>query len=240
MKTKNILVMSGKGGVGKTTIAVNLAQYLFQKGFAIGLLDVDLHGPNALKMLGFKDVRLGVVNEKLEPKIIDPRFKVASIAGFIDDNSALIWRGPRKHGAIKQLIEETDWGQLDYLVIDFPPGTGDEHISTAQLLKENSYSLIISTPQSVSIMDMKRAIDFCNQIKLPIIGVIENMSGDIFGKGTVEKECNLLNKKFLGALPLSKDINDSSEQGKPFFLAKDNPISATFDSIAKKIMEEIK
>lgn len=228
--------MSGKGGVGKTTIAVNLAYFLNKKGFKIGLLDVDIHGPNALKMLGFDNVSLEIKEDKLQPFIINPNFKVASIAGYVNDDSAVIWRGPRKHGAIKQLSQDVDWGELDYLIVDFPPGTGDEHISAAQLLSDIYGSIIISTPQKVSLMDMNRSIDFCKQMNISILGSIENMSGGIFGSNTVQDQCKQKNIPFLGKISLSETIIKSSEEGKTFLEENNKLLNDNFENIVNKII----
>jgi ATP-binding protein involved in chromosome partitioning len=236
--TKTILVMSGKGGVGKTTIAVNLSYFLYKKGVQVGLLDVDIHGPNALKMLGYDNISLKSKNNKIQPFFIDSNFKIASIAGFIDDNSAIIWRGPRKHGAIKQLSQDVDWGELDYLIVDFPPGTGDEHISSAQLLPNIYGAIIISTPQKVSLMDMNRSIDFCKNMNIPILGAIENMSDGIFGSNTVEKKCKEVNINFLGKITLSQSIVDSSENGKSFLEENNTNLTNSFKKIVNKIIGE--
>ncbi len=233
---KSLLVMSGKGGVGKTTIAVNLAYFLYKKGFQVGLLDVDIHGPNALKMLGYDNVSLEIKDNKLQPFKVDSNFKISSIAGYIDDESAVIWRGPRKHSAIKQLSQDVEWGELDYLIVDFPPGTGDEHISTAQLLPDIYGAIIISTPQKVSLMDMTRSIDFCNQMNITILGAIENMSGGIFGSDTVQEKCKQKNVPYLGKINLSKTIIDSSENGKSFIESKDIKLNKNFENIVNIII----
>lgn len=236
---KSILVMSGKGGVGKTTVAVNLAHSFCKQGFSVGILDVDIHGPNVLKMLGHENVNLEIKDESLLPLNINSKLKVASLAGFVDDASAVIWRGPRKHGAIKQLTQDVLWGDLDYLIVDFPPGTGDEHISTAQLLPDVAGAIIVSTPQQVSIMDMMRSVDFCKQMKIPILGVIENMSGGLFGSGTVSEKCEAENLLFLGDLSLSKEIITSSEQGTSFLEADETKATIDFKKIKNKIIGEL-
>ncbi len=232
--------MSGKGGVGKTTIAVNLSYSLSLKGYSVGILDVDIHGPNVLKMLGHDNVRFKVKKEKLIPFMINPKLKVVSIAGYIPDASAVIWRGPMKHNIIKQLFENTEWGELDYLIVDFPPGTGDEHISTTQLLPDIKGAIIVSTPQKVSIMDMNRSIDFCNQMNIPILGIIENMSGGLFGSNTVQIECKNKNLNFLGKIKLSKEIIDSSEKGIPFIKGNDIILTKKFNEMTMKLLEEKK
>lgn len=237
---KSILVMSGKGGVGKTTIAVNLSYYLFNIGKSVGIIDADIHGPNVLKLLGYQGSKMEMSNDKIIPLQINPKLKVVSISGFVDDNSAVIWRGPMKHSAIKQLTVDIDWGDTDYLIVDFPPGTGDEHISAAQLMKDIAGAVIVSTPQQVSILDVIRSIDFCKQMNIPIIGLVENMSGGIFGKGTVEEICKVHNLNFLGALSLSKDIVQSGEEGNTFFEYNNKELNHEFDLIVKKILEVIK
>ena len=237
---KKLLIMSGKGGVGKTTISVNLSHSLFKKNNSVGMLDVDIHGPNVLKLLGYENIKMNIEGEKLLPLVINPKFKVASIAGFIEDGSAIIWRGPRKHNAIKQLALDVEWGNLDYLIVDFPPGTGDEHISTAQILKNISGAIIISTPQSVSIMDMIRSVDFCKQMNIPIIGIIENMSGGIFGSNTVKEACLKNNLNFLGHIPLSEKVVISSENGKSFLEYDDLKLNDSFEKIVNKIIGGVK
>ncbi|MFP4656488.1 MAG: P-loop NTPase [Candidatus Woesearchaeota archaeon] len=233
---KSILVMSGKGGVGKTTIAVNLSYLLYGQGFQVGLLDVDIHGPNALKMLGHDNISLKIKNGKLQPFVLHSNLKIASLAGYIDDDSAVIWRGPRKHGAIKQLSQDVEWGELDYLIVDFPPGTGDEHISAAQLLPDIYGAVIISTPQKVSLMDMNRSIDFCNQINIPILGAIENMSGGIFGSDTVKNNCDKKGINFIGKINLSETIINSSENGRSFVEQKDIELNNNFKQIVENMI----
>ncbi len=209
--------MSGKGGVGKTTITVNIAQALVNKNYSVGILDADIHGPNVLKLLGFQGLKMEFRENKIIPFSVSPKLKIASISGFTDDNTAVIWRGPMKHNAIKQLSIDADWGTLNYLLVDFPPGTGDEHISAAQLMKNVEGAILISTPQQVSIMDVVRSIDFCKKMNITILGIVENMSGGIFGEGTVKNICKENNVPFLGVLPLCKEVVLSGEEGKSFF-----------------------
>jgi|GEM_PF-111330 len=237
MVIKNkLLVMSGKGGVGKTTIAVNIAYFLNQLGYKVGLMDVDIHGPNAPKMLGLKNKKLLVdnVTNKIIPLKINPSFKVVSVGFFAETNKAIIWRGPLKHNLLKQFIEDVDWGELDYLIVDFPPGTGDEHISVVQLLKNVTGAIIVSTPQEVSIIDSLKSVDFAEKMKVPIIGFIENMSGGIFGEGSIEK-VSLENKiDFLGKLSMNKKIVESSDSGEPFVLEEE-----TSKEELKRIIDKI-
>lgn len=219
MSIKNkILIMSGKGGVGKTTIAVNLAYSLAEKGFRVGLLDVDIHGPNVPKMLNLEEKRITTNGNKMVPLKLKNGLKVMSMAFLLNKEDAVIWRGPMKHNIIKQFIEDAEWGDLDYLVIDFPPGTGDEAISISQLLKNITGSVIVSTPQKVALIDVAKAIDFSRKVNIPIIGLIENMSGDVFGKGTVKDMADTLKIDFLGTLELDKTITQSGDNGKPFII----------------------
>jgi len=234
---KTILIMSGKGGVGKTTLAINISQALVNAGYAVGILDADIHGPNVLKLLGYSELKMEMIENRIIPLSISPKFKIASIAGFTEDNSAIIWRGPMKHTAIKQLALDVDWGELDYLIVDFPPGTGDEHISAAQLIKDIAGAVVVSTPQQVAIMDVMRSVDFCKQMKIPIIGLIENMSGGLFGEGTVEKVCKNNGLTFLGTLPLCVEIVKSGEEGKPFLEYDNEDLNNKFKLIIGKILE---
>jgi len=228
--------MSNKGGVGKTTIAVNLAVSL-SKNYKIGLMDVDIHGPNVPKMLGLKNERLEVSNNKILPKKINDNLYVMSIA-FLTENqdNPIIWRGPLKTGAINQFINDVEWPKLDFLIIDLPPGTGDETITIMQVLK-NCTSVIVSIPQEVSLLDAKKAINMSKKFNIPIIGLIENMSGKIFGSGQVEKFAENNNINFLGRLDLEKSIADSSNIGKPFATNKNTKSNHQFNEIVEKIIK---
>ena len=230
-----LLVMSGKGGVGKTTIAVNLAYALSKKAFKVGLLDVDIHGPNVPKMLNLEDKKLQTKDNKMIPIKVNDNLNVISMAFLLNKNDAVIWRGPMKHNVIKQFIEDVEWGELDYLVIDFPPGTGDEAISISQLLKDITGSIIVSTPQQVALIDVVKAIDFSRNVKIPIIGVIENMAGEIFGRGTVKSFSVSQNTNYLGSLELAKEITESSDKGEPF-VKNDLKSTKSFDKIINKII----
>lgn len=190
---EKLLVMSGRGGVGKSTVAVNLAVSLADEGFSVGLMDIDLHGSNTLKMLGLEGIPIRMDGEKLAPLHYNDKLTVVSISSMLESpNSPVIWRGPLKIGAIKQFIADVAWEKLDYLVIDSPPGTGDEPLTIAQVIP-GSAAVIVTTSQAVSIMDVKKSINFCRQVSMPILGLIENMSGlmcphcgnrvDLFGSG---------------------------------------------------------
>lgn len=238
-----ILVMSGKGGVGKTTIAVNLASALSTRGFKTGLLDADIHGPNAPKMLNLGKQELRVRNEKIIPIKIGENLKIMSMGFLAEKEKAVIWRGPLKHKLIKQFVEDVEWGELDYLIIDLPPGTGDESISITQLLNNMTGSLIVSTPQQVALLDVVKAINFSREMKVPIIGLVENMAGNVFGRGNVKELANKEGLDFLGSLELDEKIAESGDRGKPFVLDKldkKGDTSASFNKITDKIISIIK
>ena len=230
-----LLVMSGKGGVGKTTIAVNLAYALSEKGFKVGLLDVDIHGPNVPKMLNLEDKKLSSKDNKIIPMEVKDNLKVMSMAFLLNKGDAVIWRGPMKHNVIKQFIEDVEWEELDYLVIDFPPGTGDESISISQLLKDITGSIIVSTPQQVALIDVIKSIDFSRKVDIPIIGLIENMAGDVFGKGSVKELADSKEINFLGSLELDKEITESGDKGEPF-IKNNSKSSQSFEKIISKII----
>ena len=172
-----IFVLSGKGGVGKSTVSSLLAVTLAKDGYRVGLLDVDFHGPSLPTLFNVQNSRLGATeNEELEALEI-AGVKLVSIGLLLENpDQAVIWRGPAKIGVLKQVLEETDWGELDYLVCDFPPGTGDEILSGCQLIAGDKKAVIVTTPQELSLADCRKCIDFCNQAELPIAGVVENMS----------------------------------------------------------------
>lgn len=250
-KIKNkIMVMSGKGGVGKTTVAVNLAFKLALNGSNVGLLDADIHGPNVPKMLGIEDLRPEASPEGIQPVKIPigetHELKIISIVFLLPDtNSAVIWRGPLKMSAIKQFIEEVEWGDLNYLIVDLPPGTGDESLSAAQLMHPDG-TVIVTTPQDVALLDSRKAVNFAQQINVPVIGIIENMSGfkcphcgkeiNLFKIGGGEKAAKELGVSFLGRIPIDPAIVNSGDSGKPFVLSNPGSNAAkSFNEIIDKI-----
>ncbi|MDD5670326.1 MAG: Mrp/NBP35 family ATP-binding protein, partial [Candidatus Omnitrophica bacterium] len=195
-KIKNkFIVLSGKGGVGKTTVAVNLAYGLAMRGMKVGLLDTDLHGPNVAKMLGLEGRQLaGLPDGSIEPMTVKPGLKVVSMAFLLkNSDQPVIWRGPLKMRTIKQFLSDVSWGDLDYLVVDSPPGTGDEPLSVCQLMPDLNGAIIVTTPQEVAILDSRKTVLFARQLNVPVIGIIENMGGficphcrheiDLFGTG---------------------------------------------------------
>ena len=238
MNIKNkLLVMSGKGGVGKTTIAVNLAYALASKNYRVGLLDVDIHGPNVPKMLNIEDKKITSIENKILPIKTNNNLSVMSMAFLLQKKEdSVIWRGPMKHNVIKQFVEDVEWGELDYLIIDFPPGTGDEAISVSQILKDITGSIIVSTPQEVSLLDVTKSIDFSKKVKIPIIGLIENMAGDVFGKGNVKNLADSKEIKFLGSLELSKEIPKSGDSGRPFVMDSNLNATRSFEKITEEII----
>jgi len=221
-----IMVLSGKGGVGKSTVAANMAVSLALAGRKVGLLDVDIHGPSIPKMLKLDDVAAQVVGEALQP-VEKAGLKIMSI-GFLlkSRDDAVIWRGPMKTGVIKQFLKDVAWGDLDYLVIDSPPGTGDEPLSVCQLASPIDGAVIVTTPQDVSTADVRRSITFCRHLDIPVLGVVENMSGfvcpkcgtvtDIFKKGGGERMASDMGVAFLGRIPIDPAVGEACDAGKPF------------------------
>jgi Mrp family chromosome partitioning ATPase len=222
-----IIVMSGKGGVGKTSVSVNLSYALALTGREVGLVDIDLHGPNIAKMLGVEGQGFTGSDNGIEPVRVLPNLKAASISfATANPDMPIIWRGPLKMSAIRQFLEEINWGELDYLIIDSPPGTGDEPLSACQLIPEVSGAVIVTTPQDVSILDARKSVFFARQLKIPVIGIIENMSGfvcphcgketPIFKKGGGEKAAKDLGVPFLGRIPFEPELVEMADRGVPF------------------------
>jgi len=243
-----VMVMSGKGGVGKTTVAANLAFALGMQGLDVGLMDADIHGPDIPKILGIEDKRPGASGNKILPIFVTPRLKAMSI-GFLlpDRDSAIIWRGPMKMNAIRQFLSDVDWGELDYLVIDLPPGTGDEPLSVAQLIKNVDGAIIVTTPQDLALLDSRKAVNFSRVLKVPVIGIIENMSGfvcpycgkeiNIFKYGGGERSARELGVTFLGRVPIDPGMVIAADNGTPFVLQKDSKVREAFEHIVEKVRE---
>ena len=222
-----ILVLSGKGGVGKSTVAVNLAVSLALSGKSVGLLDIDIHGPSIPKILNLEERAVQATGETILPIEMTENLKVMSI-GFLlrGSDDAVIWRGPMKYQMIKQFLKDVDWGSLDFLVVDSPPGTGDEPLSIVQLLENADGAIVVTTPQEVALSDVRRCITFCHNLKLPVLGVIENMSGfvcpkcgemtDIFKSGGGEKMAKQMNVPFLGRIPIDPQIVRACDSGQPY------------------------
>ena len=245
-------IISGKGGVGKTTAAVNLAYGLGIKGYKVGILDVDIHGPNVAKMLGIEDKKLVSSELGIDPIEVLPNLKAVSLALLLEDkDQPVIWRGPLKMMTIKQFLSDVNWGELDYLVIDSPPGTGDEPLSVCQLIPNINGAIIVTTPQDVSILDSRKSILFAKKLEVPVIGVIENMSGfvcphckkeiDLFGMGGGEKAALDLEVPFLGKIPVEPDMVKSGDSGQPFlYFKKESSTAKIMDGMVNKIIEHLK
>jgi Mrp family chromosome partitioning ATPase len=247
-KIKNIyMVMSGKGGVGKTSVSVNIAMALARKGFQVGIMDVDIHGPDVPRMLGIEKEMLGVnANRKLTPLAYSDHLSAVSIESLsASKDDAIIWRGPMKHSVIRQFMSDVEWGSLDYLIIDSPPGTGDEPLSVAQVIT-GAKAVIVTTPQEVSLADVRKSINFCRTIKMEIFGLVENMSGfrcphcgeaiDMFGTGGGEKTAADFGIPFLGRIPFEPKVVACGDSGTCYQeVYKDSPVTQAFESVAERM-----
>ncbi len=246
-----IVVLSGKGGVGKSTVSVNLAAELSRKGARVGLLDVDLHGPSIPGMFNLQGSEVVSDGDTMLP-VDFAGMKVMSL-GFMlkSDKEPVIWRGPMKMGAIRQLLKDVQWGDLDYLIIDSPPGTGDEPLSVCQLLGKVDGAVVVTTPQKVSVDDVRRSITFCTKLDMNVLGVVENMNGFvcpkckeityIFKSGNGKTMAEEMGVRFLGSVPIDPALVDACDSGKPFVL--DSPETAAgkrFTAIANTITQTLK
>jgi len=222
-----ILVLSGKGGVGKSTVAVNLAVSLALAGKKVGLLDIDIHGPSIPKILNLEGKAIQSAGDVILPVEMLENLKVMSIGFLLRTSSdAVIWRGPMKYQMIKQFLKDVQWGNLDFLIVDSPPGTGDEPLSVVQLLENADGAIVVTTPQEVALSDVRKCISFCRSLNLTVIGVLENMSGfvcpkcgertDIFKSGGGEIMANEMHVPFLGRIPIDPQIVQACDSGKPF------------------------
>ncbi|MGD9874201.1 MAG: iron-sulfur cluster carrier protein MrpORP [Kiritimatiellia bacterium] len=242
-----ILVMSGKGGVGKSTVAVNLAVSLSLAGHKVGLLDVDIHGPSIPKMLRLEDAKVQQVDGALQP-VEAAGMKVMSI-GFLLKNrdDAVIWRGPMKMNVIRQFLKDVEWDDLDFLIIDSPPGTGDEPLSVCQLVKPLDGAVVVTTPQDVALADVRKSIRFCHQLSIPVLGLVENMSGfvcphcntvtEIFKSGGGERMASEMKVPFLGRVPLDPAVGESCDGGEPFVYHYGSTVTArSFDRISAPVL----
>lgn len=246
------IVMSGKGGVGKTTVAVNIAAGLAVKGNKVGILDVDIHGPNIAKMLGVEERRLVKSELGIEPVEVFHGLKAVSLALILENkDQPIIWRGPLKMMTIKQFLADVNWGDLDYLVVDSPPGTGDEPLSVCQLIDSLNGAVIVTTSQDVAILDSRKSVLFAKELKIPFIGIIENMSGficphcrkeiELFGEGGGKKAAVDLRVPFLGQIPLEPQIVRQGDLGTLFIRSnKDDPAAQCMNVIIEKIIDQLK
>jgi len=245
-----ILVLSGKGGVGKSTVAVNISVLLALQGKKVGLLDIDIHGPNVPKMLGVEGRHVSGDEKSLNPYEYMPNLKLMSVAFLLpEQDSAVIWRGPLKMHIIEQFLRDVNWGELDYLVVDAPPGTGDEPLSICQLVPDADGAVIVTTPQEVSVLDVRKCITFCRQVNTPVLGVVENMSGftcphcgnevNLFKSGGGETMAKEMEIAFLGSIPIAPEIVQGGDAGRPVVsLYADLPAKKSFLELVKRIIEK--
>jgi ATP-binding protein involved in chromosome partitioning len=251
-----ILILSGKGGVGKSTVAANLAVALANRGHPTGLLDLDIHGPDIPKILGIEERHLvAYTKNRIEPVQVTGTLSVVSMAFLLPEKtSPVIWRGPMKMGVIRQFLEEVHWGSLDYLVVDLPPGTGDEVLTIAQLAPNIAGAVVVTTPQEVAILDISKAVKFAETIGLRVIGIVENMSGmvcphcggaiEVFGTGGGKQAARDLGVPFLGSIPLDPVMRKAGDEGKPFILrgpetGPENPTWRAVDRVMENLIRAI-
>lgn len=242
-----LVVMSGKGGVGKSTVAANLATGLSLRGYDVGLLDCDMHGPSIPQIVGISyDEKPTGTDNSLNPISTDYGLKVMSLGSLLpSEDSPVVWRGPLKMKTIQQFLGDVNWGKLDYLVFDLPPGTGDEPLSIAQLIPDPDGAIIVTTPQEVALKTIRRSVNFAQKVELPVFGLIENMSGfvcphcgekiEIFHSGGGEELSNDLDIPFLGKIPLDPAVVESGEVGKPIVLEKNSSGAEAFDDIISRV-----
>ncbi len=249
--THKIFVLSGKGGVGKSSISANLASALAKKGYRTGLMDVDVHGPSIAHMMGITDLLdISPDQQRLMPKKVDDNLFIVSVQSLIQEkDQAIIWRGPAKSGMIQQFIGSVEWGDLDFLVIDAPPGTGDEPITVVQDIPE-ALGIIVTTPQEVSLADVRKSISFCKTVKLKTLGIVENMAGfrcphcnepiELFASGGGKKTAKEQGIEFLGSIPFDLNVVISGDVGKPLMLEnRQTDFTAAFSEIVDKILTQL-
>jgi ATP-binding protein involved in chromosome partitioning len=244
-----ILVMSGKGGVGKSTVSTNLALGLAKKGYKVGLMDVDIHGPDICRMLNLNDKLQE--SQTAEGGLVPPmkfgdNLKVISLEYMMEDrDDPIIWRGPLKVQAIRQFVADIDWGNLDYLIIDAPPGTGDEPLTVAQNIKD-AHALVVTTPQDVALADVRKSLNFCKHVKMKVIGMVENMSGficphchetvEIFKTGGGEKTAGEFGVNFLGSVPIDPKVVVGGDDGNPYLSSDDDsPAVKAFSKVIENV-----
>lgn len=250
-KRRTIMVMSGKGGVGKSTVSVNLAVALATKGLRVGLVDVDIHGPSVPTMFNLPNVTVMQGADGIQPVVLGDLYNLEVMSlGFLlhKADDPVVWRGPLKNSLIEQFLNDVAWGPLDYLIVDCPPGTGDEPLSVAQQLKSKAEAVLVTTPQDVSTVDVARSINFCRQMELPVLGIVENMSGfvcphchtttDIFRSGGGSALAKRYDVPFLGSLPLDPSIGISGDAGMPYIQRfADSPVAGIYREIAQTLHE---
>lgn len=232
-----IAVASGKGGVGKSTVSVNLAVALAQSGARVGLMDADIYGPNIPTMMGVREVP-GMRNNKIVPAEAYG-VKLMSMGFLVKPGQPLIWRGPMLNSAIRQFLSDVEWGELDYLIIDLPPGTGDAPLSLAQALPLSGV-VIVTLPQAVSLEDASRGLEMFRTLEVPILGVIENMRGDFFGAGGGEDLARIAGVPFLGAIPMDAEVRIGGDTGQPVIIARpDSPAAQALRAVSEQVAARI-
>ena len=250
---KKIMVMSGKGGVGKSTVATNLVYALALQGKKVGILDVDVHGPSVGKLMGIEGKSLGkpVNDHRPTPTKVAENIYALTMASMIESSDTpIIWRGPLKTGAIKQFTSDIEWPELDYLIIDCPPGTGDEPLTVVQSMGGLDGSIIVTTPQDVALLDARKTINFSKQMNVKVLGIIENMSGftcphcgehiDLFKKGGGEKAAKDFNVPLLGKIPIDPNIVEAGDNGRPYVYDYNKLEGAkVYEEIAQKLISEL-
>lgn len=246
-----VMIMSGKGGVGKSTVSVNLATSLCKLGYKVGLIDADIHGPNIPKMFGIKEKGVLSTAEGIIPYEPLENLYIMSVGFLIrDDDDAVIWRAPLKHSLIEQFLSEVKWGELDFLLIDLPPGTGDEPLSVAHVIGNIDGSVIVTTPQEVALLDSRKSVTFSKKINVPILGIVENMSGfvcpkcgektDIFKTGGGEKAALDLKVNFLGKIPIDPMVVMQGDSGNPYVIEYPNSeVTNSFRQISENIIRQL-
>lgn len=245
-----LVVMSGKGGVGKSSVASYLALSLARRGFRVGLLDVDLHGPSIPKMFGLRGPLNITPEREIVPHAYSPNLKIVSIESMLEDtDSPIIWRGPIKHGVIQQFLADCDWGDLDFLVIDSPPGTGDEPLSVSRLIPD-AKAIIVTTPQEVALADVRKSITFCRKVNMQIVGLVENMSGlfcphcnefiPIFRTGGGHRTSDAMKIDFLGELPFEPKVVEGGDRGVPILgVGEETPFSKAVGEFTAAVLARL-
>jgi Mrp family chromosome partitioning ATPase len=251
-----IMVMSGKGGVGKSTVSANLAVSLSMEGYRTGILDGDIHGPNIPKVLGVTGQYLtGDKKGNIKPVEGPAGVKLVSVGNLLkNQDQPVIWRGPMKHSIMQHFIYDVAWGELDFLIVDLPPGTGDEPLSIAQLVRQahagsGPHALVVTTPQDIALLDSRKSVEFSKSLGLKMLGVIENMSGmvcphcgkriDLFKKGGGERAARDLKVPFLGAVPIDPAVVADTDDGKPFVMSRtDSPVKKAFRDMVANLMKQ--
>jgi len=246
-----IMVLSGKGGVGKSTVSVNLAASLALQGYEVGIMDADIHGPDVPRMCGVEHKPVHGYEGGIKPVLVSNGLKVISMGLLSQDpDKAIVWRGPLKHKAIKQFLGDVNWGDLDYLVIDLPPGTGDEPLSIAHLIKHVDGAIIVTTPQDVALLDSRKAVNFSKLLGVPVAGIVENMSGmvcphcgekiDLFKVGGGKKAASELEVPFLGRIPIDKQVVEKCDAGTPLVTDPEpSVVKSAFMRLSQKVIKAI-